>query len=119
MAVVVAAEDAGRFLALADGENLEATIVARVTESPRLVMHWNGRTIVDVSRAFLSSNGAEKHIDVLVEKPQSFDKTIPADFGGGPARSGAGSERLLAAGALRAVRLHHRRGHGAHAVRRT
>ena len=103
MAVVVAAEDAGRFLALADGENLEATIVARVTESPRLVMHWNGRTIVDVSRDFLSSNGAEKHIDVLVEKPQSFDKTIPADFGGG----------------LRAVRLHHRRGHGAHAVRRT
>ena len=83
MAVVVAAEDAGRFLALADSENLEATIVARVTESPRLVMHWNGRTIVDVSRAFLSSNGAEKHIDVLVEKPQSFDKTIPADFGGG------------------------------------
>ena len=83
MAVVVAAEDAGRFLALADGENLEATIVARVTESPRLVMHWNGRTIVDVSRAFLSSNGAEKHIDVLVEKPQSFDKTIPTDFGGG------------------------------------
>ncbi len=83
MAVVVAAEDAGRFLALADGENLEATIVARVTESPRLVMHWNGRTIVDVSRAFLSSNGAEKHIDVLVEKPQSFNKTIPADFGGG------------------------------------
>ena len=83
MAVVVAAEDAGRFLALADGENLEATIVARVTESPRLVMHWNGRTIVDVSRAFLSSNGAEKHIDVLVEQPQSFDKTIPADFGGG------------------------------------
>ena len=83
MAVVVAAEDAGRFLALADGENLEATIVARVTESPRIVMHGNGRTIVDVSRAFLSSNGAEKHIDVLVEKPQSFDKTIPADFGGG------------------------------------
>ena len=83
MAVVVAAEDAGRFLALADGENLEATIVARVTESPRLVMHWNGRTIVDVSRDFLSSNGAEKHIDVLVEKPQSFDKIIPADFGGG------------------------------------
>ena len=83
MAVVVAAEDAGRFLALAGGENLEATIVARVTESPRLVMHWNGRTIVDVSRDFLSSNGAEKHIDVLVEKPQSFDKTIPADFGGG------------------------------------
>ena len=83
MAVVVAAEDAERFLALADGENLEATIVARVTESPRLVMHWNGRTIVDVSRDFLSSNGAEKHIDVLVEKPQAFDKAISTDFGGG------------------------------------
>ena len=51
MAVVVAAEDAGRFLAIADGENLEATIVAHVTEDPRLVMHWNGNTIVDVSRA--------------------------------------------------------------------
>ena len=83
MAVVVAAEDAGRFLAIADGENLEATIVAHVTEDPRLVMHWNGNTIVDVSRAFLNSNGAEKHIDVLVEKPQAFDKSIPADFCGG------------------------------------
>ena len=83
MAVVVAAEDAGRFLAIADGENLEATIVAHVTEDPRLVMHWNGNTIVDVSRAFLNSNGAEKHIDVLVEKPWAFDKSIPADFCGG------------------------------------
>ena len=83
MAVVVAAEDAGRFLAIADGENLEATIVAHVTEDPRLVMHWNGNTIVDVSRAFLNSNGAEKHIDVLVEKPRAFDKSIPADFCGG------------------------------------
>ena len=83
MAVVVAAEDAGRFLAIADDENLEATIVAHVTEDPRLVMHWNGNTIVDVSRAFLNSNGAEKHIDVLVEKPRAFDKSIPADFCGG------------------------------------
>ena len=83
MAVVVAAEDAGRFLAIADGENLEATIVAHVTEDPRLVMHWNGNTIVDVSRDFLNSNGAEKHIDVLVEKPRAFDKSIPADFCGG------------------------------------
>ena len=66
MAVVVAAEDADRFLELAAAENLEATKVAVVTEEPRLVELWNGKPIVDVSRAFLDSNGAEKHIEVLM-----------------------------------------------------
>ena len=67
MAVVVEAVDAERFMALADRENLEATAVAVVTEEPRLVMRWNGKVIVDVSRAFLDTNGAEKHITIEVE----------------------------------------------------
>ena len=80
MAVVIAAEDTARFMALAQSENLEATVLAHVTEEPRLVMHWNGRKIVDVSREFLNSNGAEKHVDVQITKPQGFEKAIPADF---------------------------------------
>ena len=83
MAVVIAAEDTERFMALAHSENLEATVLAHVTEEPRLVMHWNGRKIVDVSREFLNSNGAEKHVDVLITKPQRFEKEIPADFARG------------------------------------
>ncbi len=80
MAVVIEKENVERFMALADSENLEATVVARVTEDPRLVMHWNGNTIVNISREFLNSNGAEKHIDVAVTKPQAYEKAIPADF---------------------------------------
>ena len=83
MAVVIAAEDIERFMALAHSENLEATVLARVTEEPRLVMHWNGRKIVDVSRAFLNSNGAEKHVDVRIAKPEPFEKEIPTDFAQG------------------------------------
>ena len=64
MAVVVRAEDVDLFTRLAHAENLEATVVATVTEEPRLVMNWNGKKIVDISRAFLDSNGAEKHITV-------------------------------------------------------
>ena len=68
MAVVVAAADAERFIACAARENLDAVIVARVTREPRLVMHWNGKTIVDLSRAFLNSNGAAKFAAVHVPK---------------------------------------------------
>jgi len=69
MAVVVAKENVDKFLALADKENLQATPVARVTAEPRLVMTWRGKTIVDLSRAFLNSNGAAKYMDVSVETP--------------------------------------------------
>ena len=79
MAVVVAASDVGRFLELAAWENLEATVVATVTENPRLRMHWNGNTIVDVSREFLNSNGAEKHITVQLDAPGDYAKPV---FGG-------------------------------------
>lgn len=80
MAVVVAAADVERFKALAYGENLEATVVARVTKHPYLVMNWNGKKIVNIAREFLDSNGAEKHIDITPDAPQAFAKEIPADF---------------------------------------
>ena len=80
MAVVVSKEDVSHFLSLAEDENLQATPVAVITETPRLVMNWNGRKIVDVSREFLNSNGAEKHVDVLVEKPCEYDRNVSGTF---------------------------------------
>ena len=68
MAVVVEKKDAEDFIKAANAENLEATVVATVTASPRLVMNWRGKQIVDISREFLDSNGAEKHINIKVEK---------------------------------------------------
>lgn len=68
MAVVVAAADCEKFLALANGENLEATVVARVTDTGRMVMHWNGEKIVDLSREFLNTNGAVKQMRAKVQK---------------------------------------------------
>ncbi len=67
MAVVVAPEDSEAFIRFANAENLEATVVAEVTAEPRLRMSWKGGTIVDLSREFLNSNGAEKHARALVE----------------------------------------------------
>ena len=67
MAVVVAAEDADRFIAFAEEENLEAYRVAVVTEEARMVMHWKGQTIADLSRAFLDTNGAVKHASIAVD----------------------------------------------------
>ena len=83
MAVVVEEKDVERFIELAHSENLEATIVATVTEEARLVMYWNGKAIVDISREFLNSNGAEKHVTVKTKKPESFDKALPYNFTSG------------------------------------
>ena len=69
MAVVVAKEDAQKFLDAADRENLMATVVAKVTEQPRLVMFWRGKRIVDLSREFLGSNGAVKYTKVIAKAP--------------------------------------------------
>ena len=80
MAVVVEAKDATRFLELAATENLNAVPVAVVTESPRLVMNWNGKKICDISREFLNSNGAAKHMDAAAEKAQSYGKTVTGSF---------------------------------------
>ena len=71
MAVVVAKEDAEKFLRAADKENLEATIVAEVKAEPRLKMHWNGKNIVNLSREFLNSNGAAKYTDVVIPAPKT------------------------------------------------
>ena len=78
MAVVVAPEDAESFIRYANEENLEATVVAEVTREPRLRMQWKGRTIVDLSREFLNSNGAEKHARVYV----GDDHAGSVSFGG-------------------------------------
>ena len=69
MAVVVDKKDVKAFLAYAEEENLEAVEVAEVTESPRLVMEWRGKEIVNISRAFLDTNGAHQETEVLVEMP--------------------------------------------------
>ncbi len=66
MAVVVAPEDEQAFIAAAEAENLEAYRVAVVTEEPRMVMTWRGKTLTDLSRAFLDTNGAVKHASVHV-----------------------------------------------------
>jgi len=66
MAVVVEAKDADKFIALAQAENLEAYRVAVVTEEARMVMHWKGQTIANLSREFLNTNGAVKHSSVNV-----------------------------------------------------
>ena len=61
------------FLAYAREENLEATVIATVTEDPRMVITWNGDKIVNLSRKFLASNGASKHQTVHVEAQQSYE----------------------------------------------
>ena len=80
MAVVVAKEDVYRFIELANSENLEATVVAAVKADPRLTMTWNGKQIVDLSREFLNSNGAQKHIDIAVTKPQEYKREVGSNF---------------------------------------
>ncbi|MBR4023794.1 MAG: phosphoribosylformylglycinamidine synthase [Firmicutes bacterium] len=80
MAVVVRSKDAQAFMKLAEAENLEATVVAEVTDTNRLVQVWNEKEIVDISRDFLNSNGAEKHITAEVPKAGSFAKEIGPDF---------------------------------------
>ena len=81
MAVVVAPKDQEEFLRYAAEENLEATPVAVVTEKPHLVLNWRGKAIVDISRAFLDTNGAHQATDVSVEMPdpeENYLKKIAA-----------------------------------------
>jgi len=79
MAVALAPEDVDEFLGYAREENLEATPVATVTADPRLVMDWNGKTIVDVSREFLASNGAPKDQEVHVAMPAEYVRDWEGD----------------------------------------
>jgi len=83
MAVVLDPKDVDAFLGYAAEENLEAVAVAEVTENPRLVINWRGKTIVDLSRAFLDTNGAHQEADVTLVVPnregRPFDKKEIAD----------------------------------------
>ena len=73
MAIVVDPKDVDTMLKYADEENLEAVVVAEVTEEPRLVLTWRGKEIVNISRAFLDTNGAHQETDVKVEIPAKAD----------------------------------------------
>ncbi|MBE7069555.1 MAG: phosphoribosylformylglycinamidine synthase [Ruminococcaceae bacterium] len=87
MAVVVHPSDLDKFMAAAEKENLEATVVAEVTEEPSMKMVWNGNTIVDLPRSFIDTNGASQFTEVVVkpaEGEQYLDKTadgvVDGDF---------------------------------------
>ena len=87
MAVVVRPEDVDAFIAACNKENIDAVVVATVTEKPNLVMHWNGETIVDLERRFLDTNGVRVVVDAKVvdkdvklpEKRQTSTETLEAD----------------------------------------
>ena len=74
MAVVVDPKDVKEFMGYAAEENLESVCVAEVTESPRLVLTWRGKKIVDISRAFLDTNGAHQETSVAVDMPSETEK---------------------------------------------
>ena len=76
MAIVVDPKDVDKMLAYAEEENLEAVCVATVTKSPRLVLKWRGKEIVNISRAFLDTNGAHQETDVVVESPKKADNYL-------------------------------------------
>ncbi len=80
MACVVEAKDVARFLELAYTENLSAVQVATVTDKNRLEMHWNGNKIVDISRDFLNSNGADKHINIETATCKHVNKEVKGGF---------------------------------------
>ncbi|MBR1983566.1 MAG: phosphoribosylformylglycinamidine synthase, partial [Clostridia bacterium] len=80
MAVVIERENLEKFMALAKSENLQACHVATVTDKNRMTMTWNNKVIVDLNRDFLNSNGAEKHIDVILSKPEDYNKQINGNF---------------------------------------
>ena len=69
MAVVVADKDVENFISLAEKENIEATVVAKVVEEPRVKMYWRNKVIVDLSREFLNTNGDVKNANAKITKP--------------------------------------------------
>ena len=80
MAVVIDKKDIEKFLSFAKEENLQAVKVAIIKKESKLTMFWNGKKIVDISREFLNSNGAKKHINAKIKSFKNFDKKIPKDF---------------------------------------
>jgi phosphoribosylformylglycinamidine synthase len=82
MAIVVAKENVEKMLAYAEEENLEATVVATVNNSNRLVLNWRGKSIVNISRDFLNTNGAKSYIDAYVASPETGTKPLEMYFKG-------------------------------------
>ena len=101
MAVVVAPEDADKFIAAAQEENLEAYQVAVVTESPRMVMTWKGQTIANLSREFLNTNGAVKHAGVSVPDRSSAEITVTGKDGAAKTVKAAKIGSIADGGSLR------------------
>ena len=101
MAVVVAPEDADKFIAAAQEENLEAYQVAVVTESPRMVMTWKGQTIANLSREFLNTNGAVKHASVSVPDRSSAEITVTGKDGAAKTVKAAKIGSIADGGSLR------------------
>ena len=75
MAVVLDAGDVEKFISLADAENLEAYVVATVTDGGRLVMNWRGNEIVNISRKFFDTNGVKRHVTAKITAPKKFSST--------------------------------------------
>ena len=80
MAVVVQSKDKERFLELAAEENIQATVVATVKEDPYLTMYYDDTKVVDISRSFLDTNGAEKHIKITTESPKFLEEKRSYNF---------------------------------------
>ena len=118
--MAVASEDAETFMKYAAEENLEATIVATVTEEKRMREVWNGKTIVDLSREFLNSNGAERHASARILPGHVWQPAVCR-----VQRLSRSWNRMVSdlnvctpEGSGRALRLHHRRRYRADALRR-
>ena len=80
MAVVVSASDAEKFIEFAHAENLDATIVARVTDSEHLVLNWHGMKVVDIPRSLLDTNGAERHATAKIDTANIQKADDPTSF---------------------------------------
>ena len=74
MAVVIEEKDVEKFQKLAEAENIESTVVAKVTKEPRMKMYWRGKLIVDLSREFLNTNGTVKIANAKIEKPKGIQE---------------------------------------------
>ena len=83
MAVVVAEADVPEVMRLAEEEDVAATVVARVTNDGRMRMSWRGKNIVDIPRAFIQSNGAERHTAVMVSRSKEYAPDLPSNFAEG------------------------------------
>lgn len=80
MAVVIDSKNINKFLNIANQENIEATVVAKITSNPYLKMTWNKKEIVNISREFLNSNGSKKHISIISEKSLPYEKEVSGSF---------------------------------------